>query len=198
MFVNSDAKLPFCFPDQDHFIRRKYKSSAISTAINQVRNIPRDRLISYQDKKPNPSGRTPFVITYHPSLPSISSIINKHWHILTSNQSTRETFTTPPFVAYRQPPNLKKMIVKANLKTKTKDTDPGLCKPCNNCRMCNFMIKNNEHKIINKLNDKSYPLIGQLTCKTRNIIYAIVCARCNKLYIGETKRELRIRINEHL
>ena len=36
-----------------------------------------------------------------------------------------------------------------------------------------------------------------LTCETKNLIYMIQCNRCNLQYIGETKRRLKDRFNEH-
>ena len=37
-----------------------------------------------------------------------------------------------------------------------------------------------------------------MTCSTRNLIYVITCKKCSLLYVGETKRELRKRMYEHL
>ena len=36
-----------------------------------------------------------------------------------------------------------------------------------------------------------------ITCDTKNLIYIIQCNRCNLQYIGETKRRLKDRFNEH-
>ena len=36
-----------------------------------------------------------------------------------------------------------------------------------------------------------------MTCDTKNVIYMIQCTLCNKQYIGETKRRLKDRFNEH-
>ena len=36
-----------------------------------------------------------------------------------------------------------------------------------------------------------------MTCNTKNLIYMIQCTLCNKQYIGETKRRLKDRFNEH-
>ena len=38
---------------------------------------------------------------------------------------------------------------------------------------------------------------SNLTCDTKNLIYMIQCNRCNLQYIGETKRRLKDRFNEH-
>ena len=36
-----------------------------------------------------------------------------------------------------------------------------------------------------------------IDCNSKNLIYMIHCLRCNKPYIGETKRRLKDRFNEH-
>lgn len=36
------------------------------------------------------------------------------------------------------------------------------------------------------------------SCRRRNVIYELSCAKCQDTYVGETKRDLHIRTNEHL
>ena len=36
-----------------------------------------------------------------------------------------------------------------------------------------------------------------IDCNSKNLVYMIHCLRCNKQYIGETKRRLKDRYNEH-
>ena len=38
---------------------------------------------------------------------------------------------------------------------------------------------------------------SHITCETPNDIYMIQCTKCNLQYIGETKRRLKDRFNEH-
>ena len=38
---------------------------------------------------------------------------------------------------------------------------------------------------------------SHITCNTKNLIYMIQCNRCSLQYIGETKRRLKDRFNEH-
>ena len=38
---------------------------------------------------------------------------------------------------------------------------------------------------------------SHITCETSNVIYMIQCTKCNLQYIGETKRRLKERFNEH-
>jgi hypothetical protein len=33
-----------------------------------------------------------------------------------------------------------------------------------------------------------------ISCKTKNLVYAIICSNCGEFYVGETKTELRTRM----
>ena len=44
---------------------------------------------------------------------------------------------------------------------------------------------------------ETHTIKSNLTCDTQNLIYMIQCNRCNLQYIGETKRRLKDRFNEH-
>ena len=40
-------------------------------------------------------------------------------------------------------------------------------------------------------------ITSHITCNTKNVIYMVQCNRCNLQYIGETKRRLKDRFNDH-
>ena len=63
--------------------------------------------------------RLPLVVTYNPSLPHISNILHKHFHILLSSKRCRDVFRHPPIVAYRRTSNLRVILVKVKLPTIT-------------------------------------------------------------------------------
>ena len=44
---------------------------------------------------------------------------------------------------------------------------------------------------------ETYHIKSHITCTTFNVIYVIQCRLCNLQYIGETKRRLKDRFNEH-
>ena len=44
---------------------------------------------------------------------------------------------------------------------------------------------------------KTHYIKSHITCETFNVIYLIQCRLCNLQYIGETKRHLKDRFNEH-
>ena len=71
--------------------------------------------------------------------------------------------------------------------------------PCdsNACLTCNSFISDQSFK--SNLTGRIYKTqtYEQLTCGSSNVVYAIHCVRCGLMYVGETGRSLRSRINGH-
>ena len=138
------------------------------------------------------------MITFHPALPSMSSIIRKHWKVMTSNDSDlAECFAKPSIVAYRRNKNLRDILVKAKIETSNK-TRPrlGFTKCKRFCMMCTFAVPSQNHE--NKQSGEIYEIKSLLDCTTKNVIYKLGCKKCkNFLYIGETARRLCDRFQEH-
>ena len=44
----------------------------------------------------------------------------------------------------------------------------------------------------------SWRVQDTFTCTSTNLVYCLMCNKCEKLYIGETKRRLADRVTEHL
>ena len=72
--------------------------------------------------------------------------------------------------------------------------------PCNftKCKVCPIVNANNTVKSYATNKDFGVVRNEYLTCQAENVIYVITCKNCGVQYVGETKRTLRTRINEHL
>ena len=47
--------------------------------------------------------------------------------------------------------------------------------------------------------DANYKTAENASCSDRNVVYALICCKCDKtVYVGETERMLKERIDEHL
>ena len=96
-----------------------------------------------------------------------------------------------PVVAFRRCPNIRDLLVSAKLPSNSTNPNPQL--PCATCpyisdRLTSYTFFSTGETCTIKSN---------LTCDTKNRIYMIQCNRCNLQYIGETKRRLKDRFNEH-
>lgn len=70
--------------------------------------------------------------------------------------------------------------------------------PCDvpNCLVCPLanLVNTFNHPFANI----SYPILHRITCNSSNVIYLIICTSCGCLYVGQTSRPLRTRIQQHL
>ena len=71
--------------------------------------------------------------------------------------------------------------------------------PCdsNVCLTCNSFISDQSFKSNLTGRICKTQTYGKLTCGSSNVVYAIYCIRCGLMYVGETGRRLRSRINRH-
>ena len=67
----------------------------------RARQQKREDLLSYRPK--SESSVLPFVLTYHPDLPKVRDIVNKHWPFIESSSTLSEIFTERLTMAYRRP-----------------------------------------------------------------------------------------------
>ena len=117
----------------DQLQRLGYNIQSISTATSKARSQRRDDLLCYKPK-PEPSGTLiPFVLTYHPELPKVKEIVNKHWPIIESSKRLNKIFPQKPIMAYRRPKSLWDILVHAKLNpylvTQEQDSSPDSALP---------------------------------------------------------------------
>ena len=162
----------------------------INEQTDKALRIPRNDLLKYQHKEN--VDRIPFVVTYNHNILQLKRILNGLQHIFTNDPELNEIFKQPPLISYRQPANLKTMLVKSRVNQETSGTFP-----CNapRCKLCP-VIENEE--IIIKPSNKIFKPTGTFNCNSKNVVYLIRCRKCpDTLYIGETSQSIRNRITGH-
>ena len=112
----------------------------------------------------------------------------------------RKVFKHPPIVAYRRTSNLREIIVKAKLPTiatpNNTSLPPGSFRCGQDCAICPYITNGLTHYTFFSTG-ATRQIRSHITCNTKNLIYMIQCNRCHLQYIGETKRRLKDRFNEH-
>ena len=183
----------------DYLANRGYDKTFLKTQIQRASDIPRTDALTKKLKTQTET--TPFVITYNPALPSLAHIIHKHSNVLYSSDRCRNVFKNLPLVAYRRCKNISDILVRAQL---TNSTDTSSSRPtpgsfrCNNrnCTTCPY-IEHGRNQYTFHSTGETHHIKSHITCETFNVIYLIQCRLCNLQYIGETKRRLKDRFNEH-
>lgn len=178
-------------------ISRQYNENIINSAIQRALSITRQDALKKVVKLKNE--RVTLAITYHPKLPSVSSIIHKHWKTMTKDPKMTLIFPKPPMVAFKQPPNLKKMLCHAKLpQNSTSKRQLTGMKKCHQdgCPTCPYILHSKE--VQSSITKEKILLKGLFSCLTTGVIYIITCTKCNKQYVGQTGRQLNDRIKNHL
>ena len=154
----------------------------------QHNKLKRNETLKPSQTTTNQPSRFPLVITYNPSLRSISSIIQKHFKILSSSPQCNNIFQTTPLVAFRRTDNLSDILVRSKLRTdKQIDVTKGSFRCCKNCITCRYITDGRTNYTFSATGEIR-TIHDHIDCNSKNLIYMIHCLRCNKQYIGETKR----------
>ena len=107
----------------------------------------------------------------------------------------------PPLVAFRRSPNLRGILVKAQLPSTVLNHNdipkpPGSYRCGLNCLTWKY-IADGQTTYTFTATGETRNINSHMTCNTNNIIYMVRSTKCNLQYIGETKRRLKDRFNEH-
>ena len=96
-------------------INRGYNEDEIQNQIERTTGLDTEALLCSKRTK-TPLEQVPLIVTYmyHPGLPPLRSILDKHSSILNVSEKLRElAIKNPPLVAYLCPPNLRTLLLQA-------------------------------------------------------------------------------------
>lgn len=174
------------------FLKLGYKPQVVDKEINRALQVPRADLLVYRTSEKG--DRIPLVLTYHPQLSSIKRIVSDLQPLLDNNEKLSEIFPNRPVITFRQPPNLRNILVRS----KISPTLPNGTFPCKktNCKLCIHM--DNSDIYLPDSSGTTFQSNGHFSCASANVVYMIRCRKCiNIMYIGETGQTLRKRFNGH-
>ena len=183
---------------KEMLLSRGYTPGIIDAAIAKARAIPRQEALKRVTRHTD-NQRPKFVVSYDPRLPSISSITQRHWRSMVSQDPyLKSVFPSPPLIAYKRQKNIRESLIKAKVypqHTRDKRYIPGM-KKCGKCLICNY-IKEGKFILGRSF---TWKIVKSLSCDSFNVVYMIDCQkeRCRQRYIGVTQRSFRKRVNEHI
>ena len=117
---------------------------------------------------------------------------------MTKDPNLLKVFPKPPMLAFKQPPNLKSMLVRAKLATNSRPSriNIGTHQCGNSCPICSYISTS---KVIKSTKTgENIQINSDFSCKTKGVIYLTTCTKCKKQYVGQTFRRLSDRIKEHI
>ena len=118
---------------------------------------------------------------YHPTIVSTNKSVIKEWKLYSNINSAKHLFCKSPVCAYRQPPNLKRMLLKSNLSRIP--TLVGNSKWMNpRCQVCDILDTRNNLQIPGTSSTIEH---GRYNCDSCNIVYLLMCSKCDSGYSSE-------------
>lgn len=142
----------------------------------------------------------PFITTFSAQHQSIKRLIRKHWHVLESDQLLAPILLERPSVVFKGASSLSSQVA-PSVQDPPRENRTFLKNltgyhRCKKCQVCN-LNKCKDRKIIQSSTGKTHEVEPFITCLSKGVVYLIQCP-CGLQYVGRTKRELRIRLNEHI
>ena len=176
-------------------IKRGYNPKVLSGIINSIAKTDRRSLIPYKNKLINNDQKTlKIFMNFETHFEFTKNIFRKELYFMKYNFSFLSNCKF--LFINRMRLNLSALFVH-NLKAeKPKRYFFNNCY-LDKCVLCKFSL-NNFFYYINFNEFLKFPILSQSNCSSTGCIYVIKCTLCNHFYIGETSREIRSRIKEHL
>ena len=133
-------------------------------------------------------------------MPPISSIVRKHWKVMTDESPRlKRCFKKPSVIAYKRSKNLRDILIRAKIPPKKIPRRIEGFRNCGEvCNMCPFTPNGNTKIHTCNKTKTTYQMNSPMNCKTSGVVYKIMCGKCPQfVYIGETGRPIRKRFYEH-
>jgi len=150
-------------------------------------------------------------IPFDRRLPDVSSILQQHYKLLVERSpEVREWMGRAPMVAYQRPPNLRDLLVRAQLPPVDRRRGAGRgphrgFRRCGktNCLCCIYCEESRTHS--SSATKETWDIKQSITCEDSSVVYAVTChhrsGRCQDCpqYVGKvgTTRPCRERCTEH-
>ena len=132
----------------------------------------------------------PFVVTYHPLLNKLSSVIHRNLYLLYMNQEVKNIFTQVPIVSFKNATKVSSYLVTAKLyplerKVGSEKSGKSRCDVCLSIEETDTFTSTTTGEIF-KINHK-------LNCYDNCLIYLLTCKFYGNRYIGETTNDFCVR-----
>ena len=201
-------------------IPRNYHAKVIESQFKRVKNLPgtyaekRGNALKKKEAKVNEKkDRIIAPVDYNPSLPKISEVFSKHFKsMIFRKPELKETFKDPPMPAYRQAPNIRKIVCRStlpklrredNFTRKSHRSAPGWKKCGKGSTTCCPYAQPATSEVTGMVTGYKHKIRDSVNCETENCVYYWKYQKSNCKtypkceYIGLTRRSYRQRLSEH-
>ena len=184
------------------YLKRGYPLNILEEHLQKASGFSQDELL--EPKTKIQEDKQVVILDYNPGNPDIMQIIHKYWPLISSSRTLGKIFPSSPLGAFRRQKNLKDLLVASKLRYPPPPPRAPPPNPRNTtcpkitCRYCRIMdkAKTATSSALNTNIKTRYSCT--VSCLTPNVVYLIICLKCQSQYIGETQRKVKERIGEHL
>ena len=125
----------------------------------------------------------PRVVTYHPLLESLSSIVNNSIYLLHMDQEVKGKFSPQTMVSYQSVRKLSSYLVRAKLYTIERKV--GSCKyKGKHFEVCKNVLETDTFTCSN--DQTTYKINHKFDCNKKCLVYLLTYNKCLKQYVGQT------------
>ena len=156
------------------FLKREYPERLISAEMDKVK-------FSNIERRSKTQKGIPLIVTYHPLLKPLSSIINNNIYLLHMDQEVKMTFTPQPMVFYRSARKLSSYLARAKLYPIERKAGSYKCKG-KHCKDCKNVLETDTFTCSN--DQTTYKINNKFDCNEKSLVYLITCNKCLKQYVG--------------
>ena len=172
--------------------RQNYPRNAILKGIEKATSLSMVELRSPKEKIENENA-LPLIITHNPNNPQVINKIKRDVQFLHNSEKMKSILKNRKLIISRpQPKNLKRQLTEARF---ISEKIPNTVTKCGEtrCGTCNLLITGNSIKL---KNNKVWQIKSAANCISRNIIYVVVCSKCESFYVSQTEH-LQKRVTLH-
>ena len=171
------------------FLTRGYPENKINREMEKIKF--KKQVFS---RKGGVTKGVPLVITYHPLLKSVGTILCKHLYLLHMDKEIKKVFSVAPIVSFKSARKLTSYLVRAKLYPLQRTVGSFKC----NKPRCEVRINVIEtDTFTNTATGESFKINHKFNCDDKCFIYLLTCNQCRKQYVGQTVDSFHFRWNNY-
>ncbi|MEO0687435.1 MAG: hypothetical protein AAFY76_20890, partial [Cyanobacteria bacterium J06649_11] len=148
-------------------------------------SLDRDKILRASQSKDRLGHRQIFSTIFHPAIQKwVYDIFRQAQVILECDEEHKKLFPSIPLVSFRRSKTLRDFLVRSKLSS---GFQTGSCTMCHDsrCQICDMLLESREFS--NSDGSRTFSIRkGDFTCKSKFIIYRLLCGTCGKQYIGSS------------
>lgn len=179
-----------------HLLKKGYCYNKISGIARQVGELHRSNLLPYKNKEKNETNtKLKMFFKFDKNLFNFKNIVYDSFFKFKLELDNSDLFKKKNFLFVNNINQNLGSILIHNFKFESKN-EKFFCKKCSllNCKICNFLFESFYLKFYNIY----IPIKSNSDCNSVGCVYIIKCKKCNLFYIGETSKNCKTRISQHL